>query len=41
MRKWIAWRLALAAWAVGLDRAGNHFEDVAFCGRSWFGRAGA
>lgn len=36
--KRFAFKLALAAWALRLEGLGNHFEDVAHCGKGWFAR---
>ena len=37
IRRKVAWRLALAAWSLRLERLGNHFEDVAWCDKRWLG----
>jgi hypothetical protein len=35
MSERVAFRLARFCWWLRLDRLGNHFEDVAFCGKRW------
>ena len=37
-RDGMAWKLAKLAWSLRLERLGNHFEDVAWCGKGWFAR---
>ena len=37
MTAFCAWKLARLFWAIRLDRLGDHFEDVAQCGKGWFG----
>lgn len=34
----VAWKLALLCWRLHLDTLGNHFEDVAWCGKRWLER---
>lgn len=37
LRRKVAWSLARWFWTFGLNRLGDHFEDVAMCGKRWFG----
>lgn len=37
-REFAAWKLARFFWMIRLDVIGNHFEDVAWCDKQWFGR---